>query len=142
MDEILERVNKEIGFFSFGEEKLGLQISCPFLGEGGKPGSFMNPPVLELATMAWKWIRISLNSWIVVLMVMVQKQNPTSLCCKLYGPCLNFFGTERKHSRVPGIKWEALFLDLHVFFVMSADHRLVQIHTNLYYEFTYIIIYK
>jgi hypothetical protein len=76
--------------------------------------------------MAWKWIRISLDSLMVVLMVLVQKQNCMNLFLKLYGPCLNFFGTKRTHSHVPGLKGEALFLDLHFFFV-SADRRLVRI---------------
>ncbi len=59
--------------------------------------------------MAWKWICISLETWMVVLMVLVQKPNRTSLCIKSYGPCLNFFGAKRTHSRVPGLKGEALF---------------------------------
>jgi hypothetical protein len=42
--------------------------------------------------------------------------------------CLNCFGTKRTHSSVPGLKVEALFLELLVFFIVSADCRLVQIH--------------
>ncbi len=79
--------------------------------------------------VAWKWICIRLKSWMVVLMVLVQKQNSTSLCLKLYWPCLKLFGTERTHSRVPGLKGEALFLELFsfCFFVVSANRRLVRI---------------
>jgi hypothetical protein len=62
--------------------------------------------------MAWKWICISLKSWMVVLMVLVQKQNPKiSLCLKLYGPCLKLLGTKRTDSSIPRLKEEALFLN-------------------------------
>ena len=47
-----------------------------------------------------------------VLMVLVQKQNCTSLCLKLYGLCLKLFGTKRTHSRIPGLKGEALLSEL------------------------------
>jgi hypothetical protein len=46
-----------------------------------------------------------------VLMVLVKKQNPMSPCLKLYGTCLKCFGIEHAHSRVPGLKGEALFWD-------------------------------
>jgi hypothetical protein len=55
-------------------------------------------------------------------MVLVQKQNCMSPCLKLYGVRLNFFGTKRAHSRVPGLKGDALFLELLRFFVVSANH--------------------
>jgi hypothetical protein len=38
-----------------------------------------------------------------------------------------YFGTKRTHSRVPGLKGEALFLQLRSFFAMSAIPRLVGI---------------
>ncbi len=50
-----------------------------------------------------------------VLMVLVQKQNRTSLCLKSFSPCLNFFGTKGTHYHVPGLKGEVLFLELQVF---------------------------
>ncbi len=77
-----------------------------------------------------------------VPMVLVQKQICTSPCLKSYGPCLNFFGTKRTHSRVPGFKGGALFLELS-FFLLSADRILVQICTYgfLLYEFTHIDLY-
>ncbi len=60
-----------------------------------------------------------------VLMVLVQKRNPTSRCLKLHTSVSQFFGTKCTHSRVPGIKGEALFSKL--FFGMSANHKSVQI---------------
>jgi hypothetical protein len=51
-----------------------------------------------------------------VLMVLVQKQNRTSMCLKLYVPCLNCLGTKRTHSCAPELKGEALFLELLSFF--------------------------
>ncbi len=47
-----------------------------------------------------------------VLMVLVQKQNRTSPCLKLHASLSQFFGTKHTHSRVPGLKGEAFFLDL------------------------------
>ncbi len=53
------------------------------------------------------------------------------------------FGTKRTHSRVPGLKGEALFSNLQSFFSVSADRRLVQIHIYLFvlYEFTYAYLH-
>ncbi len=70
------------------------------------------PKGIGVGYMAWKLICISLNSQMVVLMVLVQKNeivqarvsNQTSLCLKN-------FGTKRTHSRIPGLKGEALFFD-------------------------------
>jgi hypothetical protein len=45
----------------------------------------------------------------VVLMDLVQKRNRTSRCLKLHVPVSQIFGTKRTHSRVPGLKEEALF---------------------------------
>jgi hypothetical protein len=62
-----------------------------------------------------------------VLMVLVQQRNCMSRCLKLHASVSQFFGTKRTHSRVPGLKEEALFLKLLVFFGVSADPRSVQI---------------
>ncbi len=93
--------------------------------------------------MAWKRIRVSLESWMVVLTVVVQKQNLMSLCLKSYGLCHNFFGTKCTHSCIPGLKGEALFSELLSFFVVFANCRLVQIHTYKFalYKFTHINFY-
>ncbi len=72
--------------------------------------------------MAWKWICITLIFQMVVLWFLVQKRNHTSQCFKL-------FGTKRTHSCIPGLKEEAHFL-AQVFFVLSADLRLVQIYIH------------
>jgi hypothetical protein len=53
-----------------------------------------------------------------VLMVLVQKQNCTSRWLKLHASVSHFFGTKRTHSRVPGLKGEALFSKL-----LSANRR-------------------
>ncbi len=66
--------------------------------------------------MAWKWIFISLKSWMVSWWFLVQTQNCTSPCLKSYGPCLIYFGTKRTHSCILGLKGEALFLELSSFF--------------------------
>jgi hypothetical protein len=68
--------------------------------------------------------------------VLIQKRNRTSWCLKSHASSSQFVGTKRTHSHLPGLKVEALFLKLPFF--LSADRRLVQIHTNLYYEFTYV----
>jgi hypothetical protein len=44
--------------------------------------------------------------------VLVQKQNRTSQCLKLHASVSQFFGTKCTHSRVPGLKGEALFSKL------------------------------
>jgi hypothetical protein len=44
--------------------------------------------------------------------VLVQKRNCTSWCLKSHASVSQFFGTKRTHSRVPGLKGEALFLKL------------------------------
>jgi hypothetical protein len=57
--------------------------------------------------------------------VLVQKQNRTSQCLKSHVSVSQFFGTKRTHSRIPGLKGEALFSKLSSFFGVSADRRLV-----------------
>jgi hypothetical protein len=76
-------------------------------------------------------------------MVLVQKQNYTSWCLKLHVSVSQFFGTERTHTRIHGLKGEALFLKLLSFFGVSADCRLVQIRKYKFVisEFTYINFY-
>ncbi len=59
--------------------------------------------------------------------VLVQKRNHTSRCLKSHASVSQFFCTKRTHSRVPGLKGEALFLKLLIFFGVSADSRSVQI---------------
>jgi hypothetical protein len=44
--------------------------------------------------------------------VLDQKQNCTSRCLKSHVSVSQFFGTKRTHSRVPGLKGEALFSKL------------------------------
>jgi hypothetical protein len=73
--------------------------------------------------MAWKRIRISLESWMVSW---YKKQNHMSRCLKSHASVSHFFCTKRTHSPVRGLKGEALFLKL-LFFVLSADRKLVQI---------------
>jgi hypothetical protein len=59
--------------------------------------------------------------------VLVQKWNRTSRCLKLHASVSQFFCTKRTHSRVAGLKGEALFLKLWSFFGVSAHSRSVQI---------------
>ncbi len=58
--------------------------------------------------------------------VLVQKRNRMSRCLKSHASVSQFFGTKCTHSRIPGLKGEALFLTLFSFFGVSADRRLVQ----------------
>jgi hypothetical protein len=51
-----------------------------------------------------------------------------SRCLKLHVSVSQFFGTNCTHSRVPGLKGEALFLKILSFFGVFADPRLVRIH--------------
>jgi hypothetical protein len=64
--------------------------------------------------------------------VLVQKLNRTSWCLKLHASVSQFFGAKRSHSRVPGLKGEALSL--------SADRRSVRIRIKIcvLYEFTHV----
>jgi hypothetical protein len=72
-------------------------------------------------------------------MVLVQKQNRTSRRLKLHVSVSQFFGTKRTHSRVPGLKGEALFLKLTSFWVcLPIIDQYKFVYTNLYYEFTHI----
>ncbi len=57
--------------------------------------------------MAWKWVRISLKSW----MVSWYKNKIVRAGVSNYIRHLNYFGTKRTHSRVPGLNGEALFLE-------------------------------
>ncbi len=59
--------------------------------------------------------------------VLVQKRNRMSRCLKLHASVSHFFGTKCTHSRIPGLKGEALFSKLKSFFAMSANRRSVQI---------------
>ncbi len=59
--------------------------------------------------------------------VLVQNKDVRAGVSNCMHQCLNFFGTKRTHSHVPGLKGEALFLEHKVFFVVSANRRLVQI---------------
>jgi hypothetical protein len=68
--------------------------------------------------MAWKSICISLDSWMIALMDLVQRQNPTSTCLKSHAYLSHFFGTKCTHSLVPGLKGGALFPDFLVFSVL------------------------
>ncbi len=70
--------------------------------------------------------------------VLEQKQNRTSRCLKPHASVSQSFGTKRTHSRVPGLKAEALFLKLPSFFGVSTDRRLVQICISLLGSFQYI----
>jgi hypothetical protein len=81
--------------------------------------------------MAWEWIHISLDSQMVVLMVLVKKQNHMSLCLKSYGPVSQIYGTKCTHSHVPELIVEALFLDLNIF-ILSANRRLVRICIRIF----------
>jgi hypothetical protein len=58
-----------------------------------------------------------------VMMVLVQKQNHMSRWLKSHASMSQFFGTKRTHSRVPGLKGEALFSKL--LSSVSANPRLV-----------------
>ncbi len=59
--------------------------------------------------------------------VLVQKRNRISRCLKLHASVSQFFGIKRTHSRVPGLKGEALFLKLQSYFALSANRRSVRI---------------
>jgi hypothetical protein len=59
--------------------------------------------------MAWEWICISLDSWMVVLIILVQKWNRTSPCLKLYIPCLKCFGTKCTYSAYLGSRVKPFF---------------------------------
>ncbi len=67
--------------------------------------------------MAWKWIQISLKSWMVSWYKNEIIRAVVSNCMR---QCLNYFGTKHTHSRIPGLKGEALFS---VFVVVSANRR-------------------
>ncbi len=58
--------------------------------------------------------------------VLVQKQNHMSQSLKSHASTSQFFGTKCTHSRIPGLKGEALFSKLASYFGVSADCRLVQ----------------
>jgi hypothetical protein len=60
------------------------------------------------------------------VLVQVQKQNCTSRCLKSHASVSQFFGTKCTHSRVPGLKGEALFFETS-FFGVSSNSRLVLI---------------
>jgi hypothetical protein len=75
--------------------------------------------------MAWKWIRISIESWMVSWYKNKIVRAGVSNCMS---QCLNFFGTKCTHSLVNWLKGEAFFLTFLCFFGVSADRRLVQIH--------------
>ncbi len=57
--------------------------------------------------MAWKWIRMSR----ILDGVLVQNEIVRA-GLKLHASVSQCFGTKRTHSRVPGLKGEALFLKL------------------------------
>jgi hypothetical protein len=67
--------------------------------------------------MAWKWIRISLESWMVSWYKNEIIRAGVSNCMR---QCLNVFGTKHTHSRVPGLRGG---------------------YTNLYYTKSYRLIY-
>jgi hypothetical protein len=73
--------------------------------------------------------------------VLVRKQNHTSWCLKSHASVSQFFGTERTHSSIPGLKGEALFLKLPSFFGVSADHRLVRIRIRICNKNSLTLIY-
>ncbi len=54
--------------------------------------------------------------------VLVQTQNRMSRCLKSHASVSQFFGTKCTHSRVPGLKVEALFQNFQAFLV-SANRR-------------------
>jgi hypothetical protein len=59
-------------------------------------------------------------------------------------PVSQFFCTKRTHSHALGLNREALFSERTSFFIVSADHRLVQIYMRICIirTCTYGIIYK
>ncbi len=101
--------------------------------ERQRTDSWSLPPpnaTLEFATV-WKWIRISLESQMIVLMDLVLRQNHMSPCLKFMRMCLNFFGTKHTHSHVPGLKEEALFWTYKFFFCLDP---ITLVNLCKYYE--------
>jgi hypothetical protein len=73
--------------------------------------------------------------------VLVQKRNHTSRCLKLHASVPQLFGTKRTHSRVPGLKGEALFLKLLSFFAcLPIVDQYKFVYTNLYYTSSHTLI--
>jgi hypothetical protein len=73
--------------------------------------------------MAWKWIRISLKSWMVSWWCWYKNKIVQARVSNCMHQCLKCVCTKRTHSRVPGLKGEALFSEL----FLSANCRWVQI---------------
>jgi hypothetical protein len=82
------------------------QLTSPFLIQ------FFYVPI-GVGYMAWKWIRISLESRMVSW---YQNKIVRAGVSNRMRQCLNF-GTKRTHSCVPGLKGEALFSNLLSFLV-------------------------
>ncbi len=93
--------------------------------------------------LAWKWIRISLESW-------MGCPDGSGTKTKLYElvsqtACISgsIFGTKHTHSRVPGLKGEGLFfLIFQVFLVcLPIVDQYEFVYTNLYYKNSHTLIY-
>jgi hypothetical protein len=74
-----------------------------------------------------------------VVMVLVQKRNRTRQWLKSHASVSQFFCTKRTHSRIPGLKGEALFSKL--LSSVSADRRLVRIRILICITSSHMLIY-
>ncbi len=83
---------------------------------------------VRVGYMARKWICISLDSQLIVLMDLIQRWNPTSPCLKLHAYVSQFFGTKRTHSLVRGLKEEALFPDFKFFLFFSSCFNYINLY--------------
>ena len=85
--------------------------------------------------MPWKWIRISLKSW-------MGYPDGSGTKTKSYEPVsqiacisISIFSTKRTYYRVPGLKGEALFSNLLFFWCVCRSQISTNLYTNLYYLF-------
>ncbi len=84
--------------------------------------------------LAWKWIRISLESRMGCPDGSGTQTNHTSWCLKLHVSVSQCFGTKRTHSHAPGLKGEAFFSKLQVFLVcLPIVDQYEFVYSNLYY---------
>jgi hypothetical protein len=99
-----------------------------FVGTNRNRGHFVSLSVYRGNKRGWLYgMEMDLYKSRISDGVLVQKRNRTSRCLKSHASVSQFFGTKRTHSRVPGLKREALFSKLVSFLGVSADRRLVRI---------------
>ncbi len=92
-----------------------LSACCPAL-----PMCFESPGQLKkkVGCMAWKWIHMSLESWMVSWYKDKIAQAGVSNCMRL---CLNFLVLNEHIPRIPGLIGEVLFSKLNSFFAVCQS---------------------